>query len=73
MTTTTDQYFKQKLKKPGFAQLVESIYEGASQQFLHLSINYENLNTDFIMRFHNGLGYIGACLALPDSTNNSAY
>ena len=47
MTTTTDQYFKQKLKKPAFAQLVESIYEGASQQFLHLSINYENLNTVF--------------------------
>ena len=46
MTTTTDQYFKQK--KPGFAQLVESIYEGASQQFLlHLSINYENLNAVF--------------------------
>ena len=45
MTTTTDQYFKQK--KPCFAQLVESIYEGASQQFLHLSINYENLNAVF--------------------------
>ena len=45
MTTTTDQYFKQK--KNGLAQLVESIYEGASQQFLHHSINYENLSTVF--------------------------
>ena len=45
MTTTTDQYFKQK--KNGLAQLVESIYEGASQQFLHLSNSYENLNIVF--------------------------
>ena len=45
MTTTTDQYFKQK--KPSFEQLVVSIYQGAYQQFLHLSNSYENLNIVF--------------------------